>query len=100
MGLPANFRLYVYIGNLRGILVNKWGQKNKLQYLINYDSANWNYRNFVKPKISSNFYLPNRELTSLNKAYIYLFSYPDLKFLLVFQSLASAYEFLYPERGK
>ena len=23
MGLPANFRLYVYIGNLRGILVNK-----------------------------------------------------------------------------
>lgn len=74
MGLPANFRLDVYIGNLMGILVNKLAKK--IKYLINYDGANWNYRSFVKPKISSNFHLPNTELTSLNKAYIYLFSYP------------------------
>lgn len=98
MGLPANFRLDVYIGNLRGILVNRLG--NKIKYLINYDSANWTNRSFVKPKISYKFDLPNLELTSLNKAYIYLFSYPDLQKFLVFRTLASAYEFLYPGRMK
>ena len=76
---------------MRGILVNRLG--HKIKYLINYDSANWTNRSFVKPKISYKFDMPNLELTSLNKAYIYLFSYPDLQKFLVFRTLASDYEF-------
>lgn len=98
MGLHSKFRLSVYIGNLRGILVNKLG--HKVKYLINYDNANWNYRSFVKQKVKSNFNLSIRELTSLNKAYIYLFSLPELTKFLVFRSLASTFEFLYPKKAK
>ena len=46
----------------------------------------------------SNFKLPNRELTSLNKAYIYLFALPELTNFVVFRYLVSAYEFLYPNK--
>ena len=97
-GLTPKYRLAVYIGNLRGIVVNKLG--HKIKYLINYKGGDWNIRAFVKQKAASNLILPNRELTSLNKAFIYLFVLPDLTKFFVFQSLSSAYKFLYPKKAE
>lgn len=98
MGLPYKSRLTVYIGNLRGIIINKFG--HKIKYLINFEGGKWHNRSLVKPKKASSLTLLNRNLASLNKAFIYLFSYPELNKFLVFRSLANAYEFLYPIKAK
>ncbi len=99
MGIPTRTNIDNNIGNLRGKkIVNASGFETK--YLLNYEGGNWIDRSIVKIKKEINFKLPDRELNSLNKVYIYLFNYPELSTFLVFTDLKSTYEFLFPIQAK